>query len=255
MPANLEPIGFWSYTSSDDAASGGALSQLRRMLQNDLQRLIGREPLVRIFHDANAIPKGADWEHRINEALDTASFIIPILTPAFLQSEWCCKEVLRFREREKALGRNNLIFPFHLTNINQLDVGDSREVRDRTVYALLRSRQMLDFRPLELEDPTNRLVLRKLRELSESIYHALRDGRKPAADQGATIGTPLPVGSAATVDQASSELPHEFPPSPWSHPMFNALRVRRNPPGPRPWGRIGSARSPASISMQDAAKL
>jgi formylglycine-generating enzyme required for sulfatase activity len=206
MPANLEPIGFWSYTSSDDVASGGDLSQLRRVLRNDLQRLIGREPEVRIFQDANAIPKGADWEDRINEALDTASFIIPILTPAFLQSEWCCKEVLRFREREKALGRNNLIFPFHLTNTDHLDIGDPREVRDKTVHALLRSRQMLDFRPLELEDPTNRLVLRKLRELSDAIYHALRDGRKPAANQGAAIGTPLSFDSPTNVDPASSEL-------------------------------------------------
>ncbi len=188
MPATLEPIGFWSYTSSDDTASGGDLSHLRRVLRNDLQRLIGREPEVRIFQDANAIPKGADWEDRINEALDTASFIIPILTPAFLQSEWCCKEVLRFREREKALGRNNLIFPFHLTNTDHLDDGDPREVRDKTVHALLRSRQMLDFRPLELEDPNNRLVLRKLRELSELIYHALRDGRRPPRFRAPRLG-------------------------------------------------------------------
>jgi formylglycine-generating enzyme required for sulfatase activity len=214
MPATLEPIGFWSYTSSDDTASGGDLSHLRRVLRNDLQRLIGREPEVRIFQDANAIPKGADWEDRINEALDTASFIIPILTPAFLQSEWCCKEVLRFREREKALGRNNLIFPFHLTNTDHLDDGDPREVRDKTVHALLRSRQMLDFRPLELEDPNNRLVLRKLRELSESIYHALRDGRRPGAVPGAAIGTPVSSILAGDGDAAGSGLPAHPVPGP-----------------------------------------
>jgi formylglycine-generating enzyme required for sulfatase activity len=207
MPANLEPIGFWSYTSSDDAASRGDLSHLRRLLRDDLQRLIGREPEVEIFQDATAIRKGADWEDRINEALDKASFIIPILTPAFLQSEWCCKEVLRFREREKALGRNNLIFPFHLTNTDHLDPGNPREVRDKTVHALLRSRQMLDFRPLELEDPTHRLVLRKLRELSESIYHALRDGRRPAANQRTAVGTPVPPLAVDRVISVSPVLP------------------------------------------------
>ena len=90
-------------------------------MRDDLQQLIGREPEVRIFQDAAAIPKGADCEDRINEALDTAPFIIPILTPAFLQSEWCREEVPRFREREKILGRNDLIFPFHLTNTDHLD--------------------------------------------------------------------------------------------------------------------------------------
>jgi formylglycine-generating enzyme required for sulfatase activity len=194
MPTNLDPIGFWSYTTSDDVASRGDLSHLRRLLRDDLQRLVAREPDVRIFQDASAIPKGADWEERINEALDTASFIIPILTPAFLQSEWCCKEVLRFREREKALGRNNLIFPFHLTDTDHLDPANPREVRDKTVHELLQSRQMLDFRPLELEDPNQRPVLRKLRELSESIYHALR-WRRPSNNQGAAVGTPVPSGS------------------------------------------------------------
>nr|WP_294503262.1 hypothetical protein [uncultured Rhodopila sp.] len=38
--------------------------------------------------------------------------MIPIVTPGFLQSEWCCREVLQFREREKQLGRCDLIFPF-----------------------------------------------------------------------------------------------------------------------------------------------
>jgi hypothetical protein len=85
MPANLEPIGFWSYTSSDDTASRGHLSRLRRLLADDLQRVIGREPTVHIFQDVAAIPKGSDWEEKIHEALDAASFIIPILTPAFLQ--------------------------------------------------------------------------------------------------------------------------------------------------------------------------
>ncbi len=54
------------------------------------------------------------------------------------------RQVLRFREREQALGRNNLIFPFHLTNTDHLDTGDPREVRDVAVSKLLRSRQMLD---------------------------------------------------------------------------------------------------------------
>jgi formylglycine-generating enzyme required for sulfatase activity len=193
MPAPLEPIGFWSYTSSDDTASRGHLSRLRRLLVDDLQRLIGRDPKVHIFQDVAAIPKGSDWEEKIHEALDTASFIIPILTPAFLQSEWCCKEVLRFREREKTLGRNNLIFPFHFTDIGHVDPDDKREVFDKAVLTLLRRRQITDFLVLELEDPDHRDVRFKLRELSTSVRDALRGARPLSASAGnAADTTPAP---------------------------------------------------------------
>ncbi len=191
------PTGFWSYTSSDDSASRGQLSQLRRLMADDLQRLIGREPRVHIFQDVAAIPKGAAWESEINRALDAASFIIPILTPAFLQSEWCCKEVLRFRLREQALGRDNLIFPFHYTDTGHVDPDDRREVFDKSVHALLFSRQMLDFRELELEDPDARAVRFKLRELSTSIRNALRPVRSapgPVIRPPTLVADPSPAG-------------------------------------------------------------
>jgi hypothetical protein len=53
---SLKPIRFWSYTSSDDVRSGGRLSQLRRLLADELQLLIGWRQQVRIFQDVAAIP-------------------------------------------------------------------------------------------------------------------------------------------------------------------------------------------------------
>lgn len=228
MPANLEPIGFWSYTSSDDTASRGHLSKLRRLLADDLQRVIGREPIVHIFQDVAAIPKGSDWEEKIHEALDAASFIIPILTPAFLQSEWCCKEVLRFRTRELALGRNNLIFPFHFTDTAHVDPDDKREVFEKAVLTLLRRRQITDFRMLELEDPDHRDVRYKLRELSTAIRDALR--MRPAAASGGRVGVTTPAavpdtaeapGSAA-VPERPTVVPVVPPPQPPPKPAWAA---------------------------------
>jgi hypothetical protein len=127
-------------------------------------------------------------------------------------------------------------------------------VHDKTVHALLRSRQILDFRPLELEDPTNRVVLSKLRELSEAIYRALRDGREPAANRGAAIGTPLSAGLATNVDPASSEPSARAPAVPAVAPDVRALRDSRSLSGPPPEGQIGSAHTPTSTSVPDAAK-
>ena len=54
MTEPLKPTGFWSYASSDDAASHGRLSQLRRLLADELQLKVGRAPKVHIFQDVAA---------------------------------------------------------------------------------------------------------------------------------------------------------------------------------------------------------
>jgi hypothetical protein len=95
----LTPTGFWSYSSSDDEHSRGRLSHFRALLAAELQQKIGRTPKVNIFQDVAAIPPGAEWEKQICEALESSFFLIPIVTPAMLQSEWCCREIELFRDR------------------------------------------------------------------------------------------------------------------------------------------------------------
>ena len=241
MPDPLPPIGFWSYTSSDDTASRGDLSQLRRLLADDLQRVIGREPKVHIFQDVAAIPKGTKWEEELHKALDGASFLIPILTPAFLQSEWCCKEILHFEKRTKALGRNDLIFPFHFTDTSHVDPGNRKDVFNSAVLTLLRSHQMLDFRPFELDDPQDRAVGRKLRELSLAIRDALRRPAAAGAEDPARIGAPLtqvasgvPPQTPVMFDAASSGPAASTAPSPRRPAAVAPAPTPPSPPKP-PW--------------------
>jgi hypothetical protein len=138
MPTNFEPIGFWSHTSSDDTASRGHLSRLPLLLADDVQRVIGREPVVHVFQDVAAILKGSDWEKKIHEAPDAASFIIPIVTPAFLQSEWCCKEVLRFPGAGTGTWPQQSDLPVSFHRHLACRSGRPGEVCDKAVLALSR---------------------------------------------------------------------------------------------------------------------
>jgi formylglycine-generating enzyme required for sulfatase activity len=167
----LPPIGFWSYTSSDDTASGGRLSQLRRKLANELQLHVWRRHKVHIFQDVAAVPHGTDWLAEIHKALAQSSFLIPIVTRAFLESEMCCQEVLRFREHERELGRAELVFPFRYINT---DMVHPDEVHDKVVLAFLNSRQWVDFSPYCLRRPNTDGVAITLARLAESINAALR---------------------------------------------------------------------------------
>ena len=190
MNQPLPPIGFWSYTKLDDAASGGKLTALRQLLADNLQTVLGRTE-VRIFQDKTTIPMGSGWEAEIRQALEGANFFIPVITPGFLQSEWCCREVNWFREREQALGRADLIFP-----LLYVDVADLRpdECYDPEVRTFLLSRHAVDFRPLRLEDPNSREVVHRLAELAGWVRAALRRTVRPVVPpKPAVVPVPRPA--------------------------------------------------------------
>ncbi len=218
----LKPTGFWSYTSSDDNAARGRLSQLRRLLADELQlKLGGRARTVHIFQDVAAIPFGTDWLKEIRQALAESSFLIPIVTPAFLQSEMCCQEVMWFHEHEAAAGRDDLIFPFHYVNVDDLGRG---EVHDPAVLDLLRSRQRIDFRALRLKDPTGEEVASKLETLADAIRAALRRGMRPA--------TPDPATTAPTTPARGTQAARPGPAAPPVVPIAPPALVLPVPPQP-----------------------
>ena len=170
----LKPTGFWSYSSLDDEHSRGRLSQLRALLTPELQQKVGRSQKVNIFQDVAAIPPGQEWERQIRSALNSSFFLIPIITPGMLQSEWCCREINLFREREATLGRAELIFPFHYLSVEYLDPTQSEDCHDQEVFAFLRSRQWIDFRSLRLKSPDSEEVALKLEAMADAICQALR---------------------------------------------------------------------------------
>ncbi len=190
MNQPLPPIGFWSYTKLDDEASGGKLTALRQLLANDLQTQFGRTP-VRVFEDKTTIPMGSGWEAEIRRAIDEANFFIPVITPGFLQSEWCCREVTWFREREKALGREDLIFPLLYVAVDDLR---PEECFDPEVRSFLLSRQAVNFSLLRLEDPGSREVVHRLAELAGWVRAALRRTVRPVAPpKPAVVPVPRPA--------------------------------------------------------------
>lgn len=195
----LTPTGFWSYTTSDETAARGKLSQLRALLTAELQQQVGREPKVNIFQDVAAIPPGGEWEAQIRMAIGTSSFLIPIVTPAFLQSEWCCREVSLFRQREAELGVRCLVFPLHYVNTDHIDGEDPNQCHDAEILAFLKTRQWTDFRGLRLKDTEGETVAVLLEGLARGLLKALRDagpkqrqvsatGRDPSLDSTESKG-------------------------------------------------------------------
>lgn len=84
---------FYSYAHEDEA--------LREQLEQHLA-LLQREGLLQTWHDRQ-IEAGADWQHAIDENLETASIILLLISPAFLASDYCYEvEMRRALDRHKA---------------------------------------------------------------------------------------------------------------------------------------------------------
>ncbi len=171
MTVPLKPIGFWSYHRPDGAHSDGRMARLHALVQGEIRVLAG-EP-VHIFRDLETIRTGDDWKKEIDDALAEASFMIAMVTPGFLRSEWCCYEVNQFLKREQKLGGKKLIFPIEYADIGAFRNHRRSQVHDESVLSLLESRQIQSFLDHRHDDPDTPAIRRIVAKLASDIDTAL----------------------------------------------------------------------------------
>ncbi len=169
----LKPIGFWSYAREDDKSLRGKLGQLRDLLTSELRSQLGEE--VELFHDVGAIPYGAEWEREIRHAIGKANFFVPIITPRFLRSHWCNKEVELFVARQNeifaaypAFSEHSRIFPILYIDVDDVDPQSFENLEQIT------RRQYLKFSHLRLKNYESEEVLTQISRLAGDIRKLLR---------------------------------------------------------------------------------
>ncbi len=141
-----EIVGFFSYSREDDEGFKGSLSALRDAVARELGAQLGRTKRnFRLWQDQEAIAPGKDWEAEITKAVEQSVFFIPIVTPRAVGSDYCKLEFAKFVAREKALGRDDLVFPILYISVPALL--DEAEWRDDPVLSVVAKRQYVDWRP------------------------------------------------------------------------------------------------------------
>lgn len=161
-----EPAAFFSYVQADDEHDGGNLTRLRNRLAAEVRMQTGEEFLI--FQDRDDILWGQRWQSRIERTIDASTLLIAVVTPAFLRSEPCRGEVQRFLERERALGRDDLILPIHYVDTPRLADDDDEIAKE------LRSRQWVDWRELRFEPFDAPAVRQALARLAGEAVNALQ---------------------------------------------------------------------------------
>jgi F-box protein 11 len=159
------PAAFMSYVRSDDQHEGGQLTEFRARLSAEVKMQIGSE--FPIFQDRNDIAWGQNWRDRIEGTLDAVTLLIPIITPSFFRSPPCRDEVSRFLERERQLGRGDLILPVYYVTTPEMDEPGRRDADE--LARVLAERQYADWRELRFEPFTAPVVRRALAQLASRL--------------------------------------------------------------------------------------
>jgi hypothetical protein len=166
---------FLSYTRAKDQFN--KVSSFRDRLESELSM---RSPGAVVFQDARHLSDGQHFPEELDKALRTSDVFLVLVSPAWLQSEWCRREFSIFTAQATDSGRLHRILPVLWVDTPAL----SRESLD-VVAKTLASINYSDWRDLRYENwdaPQNQ---RQLGKLAES---AIALARSPIPDP-----TSLPI--------------------------------------------------------------
>jgi hypothetical protein len=165
------PTAFMSYARDDD--NDQCLSKFREMLCEEVKMRSGNDNFD-IFQDKKSIEIGEKWKERIDGQLDTADFLVAIMTPRFFKSDNCQYEVQRFLDREGAEEREKgLIVPIYYVSYKDFDV--PQEHQGDSFLDALRSRQYADWREFRTKDSKNQKAKDRLAEIAKRIEEKIAE--------------------------------------------------------------------------------
>jgi hypothetical protein len=197
------------YSHLDDEE--GLVTTFCDRLVHELRVQMGSKD-VEIFMDRD-IDLGMPWEKRIAEGLAASTFLLPILTPSFLRSDYCREEVQLFLAHEQEQGRNDLILPVYYVECDGF-LSTTTDERVAATWDLLASRQHFKWWHLRHKDPSKENVREERTELAKQIQRAMAR-RRPQSPAPEPELQPEPVSTEAPAPaQESLHLDDLFDPDP-----------------------------------------
>ena len=193
-----QPAAFMSYARFDDQHDDGQLTAFRERLAAEVRVQTGEEFLI--FQDRADIAWGQNWQQRIGQALDTVTLLLVIITPGFFRSPHCRAETEQFLDRERQLGRDDLILPVYYVSTPEIDDPGRRDADP--LAATLAARQHADWRELRFEPATSPAARKAIAHLAtrmrDTFWHPPASTPVPARTAPADpAGPPAPQAPQA----------------------------------------------------------
>lgn len=168
---------FLSYAHADDEYLEGGIIWLREELQRAMRVCTGKP--FQIFMDKDGIKWGQHFPSRLDEALEGARFLIPIMSQCYFTSDYCRKEAEFFLDLESKAGRHDLILPIYLIDADVLEDLTLRKT-DKLAEELAQ-RQYADWRDHALKLRKSPVTKRSVLDLAKQMKLASKRVAKDAA--------------------------------------------------------------------------
>jgi hypothetical protein len=192
---------FWSYTHEDDRHDNGAILRLAERIGEEYS-LNNLDDLV-VFVDRKDLAWGDHWKQRIDNALVSTTFFIPIVTPRYFRSEECRRELFEFARHANALGVSELICPILYAPVQDLDEDNSDEA-----IALIARAQYENWTSLRLSDEKSEEHRRAVNRLAARLAEVGRTvGSRQTKQEGELDEDEEKAGLSETLDEIRTLLP------------------------------------------------
>jgi hypothetical protein len=165
-------VGFFSYSRTDDKTDDGAVSALANRIYVELLSQLGRKPEnFKLWRDVDALRTGDQWKEKLQDAVSESVFFIMMVSPSALNSGFCRFEFESFVERERQLGRNDLVFPVLYVPVPELE---GNQNTSDPVISIVAARQYADWRGIRHLDVKSPEVRQTVGQFCAVIARKLR---------------------------------------------------------------------------------
>jgi TIR domain-containing protein len=161
-------VGFWSYAHRDNDLDRGRVARLANDIADEFELQTGQT--LKIFIDRHSIEWGDEWKASINEALSSAVFLIPLVTPSYLHSPECRREFLDFVSHLRPDKPGHILLPILYSDVSgAADAGDNGRI-----LRIVRKTQYEDWRVLRLSGRDSAEYRRAIHRMVMRIIDILR---------------------------------------------------------------------------------
>jgi hypothetical protein len=154
---------FISYTREKDQY--GVVSAFRERLLNELRL---RKKSAEIFLDQAVIASGASFPQSIRDALASANVLIVLLSPAWMESEWCRKELEDFVDIKSGAGKFPYVLPLLWVKTNLSEYPNDK------IADFLAPLQYRDWRNLRKKKWESEELRDELDSLADALFELAR---------------------------------------------------------------------------------
>jgi hypothetical protein len=162
---SFERTAFLSYARADNELDEGRVLELARRIKQRYEMLSAQS--LDLFVDEEDLEWGSEWRTDIDQALETASFLIAIITPTYFLRRECRREFILFKTRARQFGQAKLLLP-----ILWVEVPDFSEDSFDRAIAIAASTEYIDCRGIGDRTATDRDYIRIVHQLARRLYEA-----------------------------------------------------------------------------------